>query len=97
MHTRAPPYPRRSALWCLLTLLYFIISLRKTPAFATILALLVFNTGLMAGGVHDARARKASGYFGWLCASAALYTGFAGLVQSELGVTLPGLAPCRYI
>ncbi|GAX82079.1 hypothetical protein CEUSTIGMA_g9507.t1 [Chlamydomonas eustigma] len=83
-------------LWALLTLIFFISSLRKTASIQTVLSSLVVTFVLLAGGVWNAKCNEAAGYLGAFCAGSALYAAMIILVKIELGYELPGVAPTLY-
>lgn len=52
---------------------------------------------LLAGGQHNENVHTAAGYVGFFCGWSAIYTAVATLYHDELGITLPGITPTRYI
>jgi succinate-acetate transporter protein len=96
------PYPSGRAAWltqwCILTACFFVITLRKNIALIIVFALLTTTFALLAAGAGsgNTNVRKVGGYFGFLTALGAFYTGIAELVNEEYGRhILPGLTPIR--
>eukprot|EP00798_Chlamydomonas_sp_ICE-L_P010565 gene10565-12220_t len=77
-------------LWALLTLIFFLTSLRRTASIQTVLFTLTITFILLAGGVWDASCKEGAGYMGAFCAGSALYAAFIIMVKMELGYSLPG-------
>eukprot|EP00195_Chlamydomonas_chlamydogama_P008907 CAMPEP_0202900244 /NCGR_PEP_ID=MMETSP1392-20130828/10578_1 /ASSEMBLY_ACC=CAM_ASM_000868 /TAXON_ID=225041 /ORGANISM="Chlamydomonas chlamydogama, Strain SAG 11-48b" /LENGTH=232 /DNA_ID=CAMNT_0049586593 /DNA_START=73 /DNA_END=771 /DNA_ORIENTATION=- len=86
-----------AGLWAFLTFGFFIVTLRKNGGLMTIFSTLVITFALLAGGKWNEQCEKAAGYVGFLCGSSAIYTAFAELYHQELGITLPGVKPVKYI
>ncbi|KAG2494231.1 hypothetical protein HYH03_007587 [Edaphochlamys debaryana] len=84
-------------LWSFLTLGFFVVTCRKNGCLMTIFSTLVITFALLAGGMHSEKCEQAAGYFGFFCGSSAIYAAFAFLYKTELGISLPGVAPVHYI
>lgn len=82
--------------WGILTLCFWIITWRKNICLIIVFALLVMTFFLLAAATStgNENVRTAGGYFGFLTAIGAWYTGVAELVNEEWGRNvLPGLEP----
>jgi succinate-acetate transporter protein len=82
--------------WGVLTSCFFVITLRKNNCLICVFALLGTTFFLLAAATAsgNAAAKKTAGYFGFLTACGAWYTGVAELVNEEWGRhVLPGLKP----
>uniref|UniRef100_A0A7S0QVQ1 GPR1/FUN34/yaaH family protein n=1 Tax=Chlamydomonas leiostraca TaxID=1034604 RepID=A0A7S0QVQ1_9CHLO len=84
-------------LWAVLTLCFFVVTLRKNWGLMTIFSTLTITFILLIGGNYSAACKKAAGYVGFFCGSSAIYTAIGMLYQDELGFMLPGIAPVHYI
>lgn len=88
-------------LWCalygLLTLLFFVVTLRKNRCLQTVFATLSLLYFLLAGSNYSDKCKLAAGYVGLFNAAATLYAAIASLYQTELGWNAPGLAPTNYV
>ncbi|KAG2451134.1 hypothetical protein HYH02_004401 [Chlamydomonas schloesseri] len=84
------------SLWCVHSAGFLVVTARKNICMQVILLLTVIMFALQAAGVKDENCYKASGYFGFGAAAAAIYAAFAFLWKVELGWQLPGVAPTRY-
>lgn len=84
-------------LWGLLTTMFTVVSLRKNKALVFILVNVALTFFLLAWGQHDVNATKAAGYFAFAAGGGALYLSAAEIFKIELGISLPGLAPIRWI
>ncbi|KAG1665546.1 hypothetical protein FOA52_000692 [Chlamydomonas sp. UWO 241] len=85
------------ALWGALTAAFFVVTLRKNFGLMFVFASLAITFFLLAGGVYSAEAKKTGGYVGFACGASAIYTALAMLYQDELGITLPGISPVRFV
>ena len=95
-----PPTPRTLPCCCIRAILtagFFVVTLRKNGGLMTVFSTLVLTFLLLAGGQHNQQCATAAGYVGFLCGTSAIYTAFGELYHEELGITLPGIAPVRYI
>ncbi|CAB9530813.1 Succinate-acetate/proton symporter SatP [Seminavis robusta] len=82
--------------WGILTAAFFVITLRKNKALIVVFALLTTTFFLLAAaaGLENSEVKKVAGYFGFMTALGAFYTGVAELVNEEWGRhILPGLEP----
>ena len=78
------------ALWGVLTLCFFLFTLRKSINLQIIFSTLTVTFFLLSAGVRHPHARQAGGYFGFICAVSAIYTAMCDLAVEELGLMLPG-------
>ena len=83
--------------WGFFTASFFVVTLRKNLALATVFGTLTITFFLLAGGVWSAATNLAAGYIGFICGMSAIYTAFAELWQEHLGFKMPGLQAIRYI
>lgn len=84
------------ALWGILSLCFFVITLRKNYCLIATFASLVLTFFLLAGATATASesTQKAAGAIGFITAICALYTGVAELINEEYGRNvLRGLTP----
>lgn len=82
--------------WGILSTCFWILTWRKNMALITIFFLLSTTFFLLAFavGLGSAETKKVAGYFGFLTAVGAFYTGIAELINEEYGRhVLPGLRP----
>mmetsp|Transcript_20075 Transcript_20075/g.59626 ORF Transcript_20075/g.59626 Transcript_20075/m.59626 type:complete len:112 (-) Transcript_20075:353-688(-) len=86
-----------SGLWGILTMLFFVVTLRKNVSLQVVFSSLFVTFFLLAGGVHNAHVNTAAGYVGFACGASAIYAAFAQLYKDELGFELPGVKPVRFI
>jgi uncharacterized protein len=93
-------YSNGKAAWLLtygiLSLCFFIIVLRKNTCLIITFGMLVITFFLLSASVFAASTtlKHIAGYFGFLTAAAAFYTGVAELINEEYGrMVLPGLSP----
>lgn len=84
-------------LWAMLTLGFFVVTLRKNGCLQTVFSTLVITFSLLAAGVWNESCEQAAGYFGFFCGASAIYAAFAFLYKVELGVMLPGVRATHYI
>lgn len=77
-------------LWGVLTFCFFLFSLRKPITLQAVFSTLTVTFFLLAAGVKNHNCRQAGGYWGFVCASSAIYAAFAELAEEELGLSLPG-------
>lgn len=77
-------------LWGVLTLCFFLFTLKKPICLQFAVFTLTLTFFLLAAGVKHPKAMKAGGYMGFICSVSVIYTAIVLLAAEDLGVTLPG-------
>ena len=85
------------ATWGCFTFGFFVPTLRKNLCLNVVFGSLAVTFWLLAAGIYNKTVNQAAGYVGAFCGLSAIYTAFAELYQEHLGLSMPGLAPVRWI
>jgi succinate-acetate transporter protein len=84
-------------LWAILTLGFYIITLRKNICLQLVFLNLIVTFSLLAAGEYNKNCKIAAGYFGFFSGSSAIYSAFGILYKDELEYDIPGLKEIKYI
>ena len=84
-------------LWAILTLGFYIITLRKNICLQLVFLNLIVTFSLLAAGEYNKNCKIVAGYFGFFSGSSAIYSAFGILYKDELEYDIPGLKEIKYI